>query len=146
VSSGPALVTVPPVVGIPFAQASSELQAKGFKVERADEDSNEPADTVLRQDPRANTDAPKGSTITLTTSNGPQTTQVPDVTTLDADTAQATLEQSGFNVKVAKQPTDDPSAENVVLDQKPAPNQQAEPGSTVTIFVGDFVSDTTTSP
>jgi serine/threonine-protein kinase len=145
VSNGPAQVAVPPVVGIPFAQASSELQAKGFKVERTDQDSNEPADTVLRQDPPANTDAPKGSTITLTVSKGPQTTQVPDVTTLDADTAQSTLEQSGFKVKVAKQQTNDPSQENVVLDQKPSPNSQAKPGATVTIFVGNFVSDTTST-
>ena len=145
VSNGPAQVTVPPVVGIPFAQASSELQAKGFKVERVDQDSNEPPDTVLRQDPGANTDAPKGSTITLTVSKGPQTTQVPDVTTLDADTAQSTLEQSGFKVKVAKQQTNDPSQENVVLDQKPSPNSQAKPGATVTIFVGNFVSDTTST-
>jgi len=145
VSNGPAQVAVPPVVGIPFAQASSELQAKGFKVERVDQDSNEPPDTVLRQDPGANTDAPKGSTITLTVSKGPQTTQVPDVTTLDADTAQSTLEQSGFKVKVAKQQTNDPSQENVVLDQKPSPNSQAKPGAAVTIFVGNFVSDTTST-
>ena len=136
---------MPSVVGIPYAQASSELQAKGFKVERVDQDSNEPADTVLRQDPRANATAPKGSTITLTVSKGPQTTQVPDVTTLDADTAQSTLEQSGFKVKVMKQPTNDPSQENVVLDQKPAPNTQANPGSTVTIFVGNFVAATTST-
>jgi serine/threonine-protein kinase len=146
VSSGPALVTVPPVVGIPFAQASSVLEAKGFRVERVDKDSNEPVDTVLTQDPRANTDAPKGSTITLEVSNGPQTTAVPEVSSLDVDTAQSTLEQSGFKVKVVKQPTNDPSQEGIVFDQKPAPNTQAKPGSTVTIFVGEFTADTTTSP
>jgi beta-lactam-binding protein with PASTA domain/predicted Ser/Thr protein kinase len=145
VSNGPAQVAVPPVVGIPFAQASSELQAKGFKVERVDQDSNEPADTVLRQDPAANTDAPKGSTITLTTSNGPQTTAVPEVVSLAADTAQSTLEQSGFKVKVAKQPTNDPSQDGIVLDQKPAPNSQAKAGATVTIFVGNFVAATTST-
>src|ERR687887_376949 len=149
VSKGPAPVDVPQVVNLPFAQASSELQALGFKVDRVDQDSNQPPDTVLAQDPHSAASAPKGSTITLTVSKGPQTTQVPDVTTYDADTAQSTLEQSGFKVKVMKQPTNDPSQENVVLDQKPAPNTQANPGSTVTIFVGNFVAattDTTTSP
>jgi eukaryotic-like serine/threonine-protein kinase len=144
VSNGPAQVTVPPVVGIPFAQASSELQAKGFKVERVDQDSNEPVDTVLRQDPPANTDAPKGSTITLTVSNGPQTTSVPDVTSLAADTARSTLEQSGFKVKVVQQSVTDPSLDGIVLDEKPSPDSQAKPGSTVTIFVGRFSSQTTT--
>src|ERR671932_350287 len=126
VSKGVAPVTVPPVVGIPYAQASSVLQAKGFKVERVDEDSSEPPDTVLRQDPRANTSAPKGSTITLTVSKGPQTTAVPEVTSIDADTARSTLEQSGFKVKVVKQPTNDPSQENIVLDQDPPSNAQAK--------------------
>jgi eukaryotic-like serine/threonine-protein kinase len=145
VSNGPAQVTVPPVVGIPFAQASSELQAKGFKVDRVDQDSNEPADTVLQQDPAANASAPKGSTITLNVSKGPQTTQVPDATTVDVDTARSILEQSGFKVKVVKQPTNDPSQENVVLDQNPAPNSQAKQGSTVTIFVGHFTGQTTST-
>jgi serine/threonine-protein kinase len=149
VSKGVAPVTVPPVVGIPYAQASSVLQAKGFKVERVDQDSTEPADTVLRQDPRANTTAPKGSTITLTVSKGPQTIAVPEVTSIDVDTARSTLEQSGFKVKVVKQPANDPSLEGIVLDQDPAPNGQAKRGSTVTIYVGDFTgqtTDTTTSP
>jgi eukaryotic-like serine/threonine-protein kinase len=104
---------------------------------------------VLRQDPRANATAPKGSTITLTVSKGPQTTAVPEVTSIDVDTARSTLEQSGFKVKVVKQPTNDPSQENIVLDQDPPPNTQAKPGSTVTIFVGDFAgqtTDTTSSP
>jgi beta-lactam-binding protein with PASTA domain/predicted Ser/Thr protein kinase len=145
VSKGPAPVDVPQVVSLPFAQASSQLQAMGFKVQRVDQDSNQPPDTVLAQDPQAGASAPKGSTITLTVSKGPQTTQVPDVTTLDPDLARSTLEQSGFKVKVVKEPTNDPSQDNVVLDQKPAPNERAKPGSTVTIFVGHFVNQTTTT-
>jgi serine/threonine-protein kinase len=150
VSSGPAQVTVPPVVGIPYAQASSELQAQGFNVKRVDQDSTEPADTVLRQDPAANTSAAKGATVTLTVSKGPTTTQVPDVTSIDSQTATATLEQSGFKVKVVRQQVMDPSQDNVVLDQKPPPNSQAKQGTTVTIYVGHFsgqtTSTTTTTP
>jgi len=145
VSKGPAQVTVPPVVGIPYAQASSELQAQGFGVKRVDQDSNEPADTVLHQDPAANTSAAKGSTVTLTTSKGPTTTQVSDVTSIDSQTATATLEQSGFKVKVVRQPVTDPSQDNVVLDQNPSPNSQAKQGTTVTIYVGRFSGQTTST-
>src|ERR671931_2523355 len=53
---------------------------KGSK-ERVDQDSDQPVNTVLAQDPQAGGSAPKGSTITLTFSKGPQTTPVPDVTT-----------------------------------------------------------------
>jgi serine/threonine-protein kinase len=145
VSKGPAQIAVPPVVGIPFAQAESELQAKGFKVERVDKQSNDPPNTVIAEDPRANTFAAKGSTVTLTVSTGPQTTAVPDVTSLDVDTARSTLEQSGFKVKVVQQPASDPSLEGIVLDQRPSPNSQAKPGATVTIFVGRFSNQTTTT-
>jgi eukaryotic-like serine/threonine-protein kinase len=143
ISKGPAQVAVPPVVGIPYAQADSELRAKGFKVDRVDKDSNDPAETVLAQAPRANTFAPKGSTVTLTVSNGPQTTAVPDVTSLDVDTARSTLQESGFKVKVVQQPADDPSLDGIVLDQQPAPNTQVKPGALVTIFVGHFSQTTT---
>jgi beta-lactam-binding protein with PASTA domain len=74
---------------------------------------------------------------------------VPDATSVDVDTARSILEQSGFKVKVVKQPTSDPSQEGVVLDQSPAPNTQAKQGATVTIFVGHFTgqtTDTTTTP
>jgi eukaryotic-like serine/threonine-protein kinase len=145
VSKGPAQVTVPPVVGIPYAQASSELQAQGFGVKRIEQDSNEPEGTVLHQDPAANTSAPKGSTVTLTTSKGPTTTAVPEVTSIDVQTATATLEQSGFKVKVVRQQVSDPSQDNIVLDQNPAPNSQAKAGTTVTIYVGHFSGQTTST-
>jgi serine/threonine-protein kinase len=146
VSTGPAPVVVPPVVGLPFEQASSVLQAKLFDVKRVDQDSNEPPGTVLGQDPRANTEAPKGSTVTLTVSKGPQTRAVPEVTRIDLDVARTTLEESGFKVKVVHQPTNDPSLDNIVLDQDPAPGTQAKPGATVTIFVGRFQETTTEVP
>jgi serine/threonine-protein kinase len=148
VSSGPASIVVPPVVGIPYAQAESTLKAKGFKVERTDIDSNEPVDVVLKQSPGANTSAPVGSTITLTVSKGPTETPVPDVTTYDKDTAKATLESSGFKVKIVPRDTTDPGAENVVLDQSPKPGSSAPQGSQVTIFVGRLTggsTDTTTT-
>ncbi|HEX6702063.1 MAG TPA: Stk1 family PASTA domain-containing Ser/Thr kinase [Gaiellaceae bacterium] len=143
VSKGPASIAVPPVVGLPYAQAESTLKAKGFQVTRRDVDSNEPADTVLGEDPGANTTAPEGSTVTLTVSRGPTKKPVPQVTTLDKDTAISTLQDSGFKVKVVPQDTNDPGAENIVLDQSPAPNTPAAPGSTVTIYVGHLVGATT---
>jgi len=136
VSKGPASIAVPPVVGIPYAQAESTLKAKGFKVTRVDRASNEPKDTVLGEDPGGNTMAPIGSTVTVTVSKGPTQVQVPDVTTLDKHTATATLESSGFKVKIVPQDTTDPTAENIVLDQSPKGNESAAQGSVVTIFVG----------
>src|ERR671933_262286 len=46
VSSGPAQVSVPQVVGLPFAQAESELKAQGFRVEQVTAESDDPVGTV----------------------------------------------------------------------------------------------------
>ena len=72
------------------------------------------------------------------------------VTSIDEQTATTTLQQSGFKVKVVRQQVADPSQNNVVLDESPPPNSQAKPGTTVTIYVGHFggqtTSTTTTGP
>jgi serine/threonine-protein kinase len=136
VSIGPALVTVPNVVGRPFEQASSELQGLGFKVAREDQDSDEPSGTVIGQDPDADSPARKGSTVTLTVSKGPKTRAVPNVEGLDRDSAVAAIEDQGFKVNVVEQETEDESLVNTVLSQDPEPDTQAKPGSTVTIVVG----------
>ena len=148
VSKGPAQVAVPPVVGLPYAQAESTLKAKGFQVTRTDVASTDPADTVLSENPGANTMAPEGSTITLTVSKGPTKKPVPPVSTLDKDTAVSTLKDSGFRLKIVPQDTTDPTQENIVLDQSPAAGTPANPNSVVTIFVGRLTAastDTTTT-
>jgi beta-lactam-binding protein with PASTA domain len=136
VSKGPAQVAVPPVVGKPFEQASSELQGKGFAVARRDVDSNEPAGTVLDQNPDANTFAAKGSTVTLAVSKGPTTVAVPNVEGQEREAAEAILKDAGFNVNVVEEETDDGNLENLVLRQDPPPDTRLKPGATVTIVVG----------
>ncbi|MGH3104911.1 MAG: Stk1 family PASTA domain-containing Ser/Thr kinase [Gaiellaceae bacterium] len=139
VSKGPKPIGVPPVTGQPFESANAQLQAAGFSVARRDVESNQPAGTVVEQSPAGNSTAAKGTTITLSVSKGPKTSTVPNVEGLDREIAVETLENSGFEVNVAEQETDDPSLENFVLAQDPPSGTQAKPGSTVTITVGRFV-------
>jgi eukaryotic-like serine/threonine-protein kinase len=138
VSRGVQPVGVPPVVGQPYDNAASTLEAAGFKVVRRNVASNQPADTVVAQSPGANALARPGSTITLNVSKGPKTSTVPDVTNLDEPTARSTLEQSGFKVNVTNEPTTDPGQDGFVLSQDPAGGTQAPAGTTVTIVVGKF--------
>jgi eukaryotic-like serine/threonine-protein kinase len=136
VSKGPAQVPVPPVVGKPFEQASSELQGRNFAVRRRDVESNAPAGTVVAQNPAANTFAAEGSTVILQVSKGPKTTAVPNVEGQERDAAVAALEDAGFRVNVVEEEVDSEDFSNIVLRQDPAPSAQAKPGSTVTIVVG----------
>jgi eukaryotic-like serine/threonine-protein kinase len=136
VSQGPRPIAVPPVVGQTYDSASSELQTAGFVVARRDEESTQPAGIVTGQNPAANSLHPRGSTVTVTVSKGPQVSTVPDVTGLDQDSALATLENSGFRTAVQKQTTSDPAQDGIVIDQRPFGGSQATPGTTVTIIVG----------
>jgi serine/threonine-protein kinase len=139
VSSGPKPIAVPPVVGEPYDQAASELQAAGFGVARRDVDSNEPEGTVIGQSPAANTSAAEGAVVTLSVSKGPTTSGVPDVTSQDEDTAVGILRASKFRVRTIRQDTADPLQDGIVLSQDPEGGAQAQPGSTVTITVGRVV-------
>jgi len=139
VASGPTLIGVPSVVGEPYDQAASEVQAAGFGVARKNVDATDPAGTVVDQSPTAGTSLTKGSVVTLTVSNGPKTMSVPDVSTLDEGTAVDTLKASHFKVAVTRQDTNDPGQDGIVLSQNPPAGSQAKPGSTVTIVVGRLV-------
>jgi serine/threonine-protein kinase len=145
VSSGPKPIAIPSVVGQPYESAAATLQAAGFAVARRDQDSNAPGGSVIDQDPAGGSTAAKGATVTLTVSKGPTTAAVPDVTSLDLDTAVATLEDSGFKASPTPEDTTDPSLDGVVLSQDPPGGAQAEPGATVTIVVGRYVAPAETT-
>ena len=150
VSKGPTPVTVPGVVGETIGQATGALNQAGFKVNPTYVDSDQPQNTVINQTPAQNETAAKGSTVSLTISNGPKTVAVPDVRTLDAGSAASTLQNQGFRVKFTSTPVTDPNQDQIVLDQSPEGGQQAKPGSVVTLDVGRCptggCSVTTTTP
>ena len=145
VSKGSKPVTVPNVVNLPFEQAQLELQQAGFNVSRIDVASDLKAGIVVRQDPTGGSESSKGSTVTLSVSQGPSTTAVPDVTTQDFAIAQATLEAAGFRWRVVYEDTTEPSFDGIVISQDPIGGSQAKPDSLVTLFVGRFTGETTTT-
>ncbi len=139
VSKGPKPVAVPNVVGQQYASAESALQGLGFGVARANVESDEPAGIVVGQSPGAGSEASKGSTVTLQVSEGPQTSEVPDVTSQDEASARAQLQSSGFRTHVVREDTEDVSLDGLVISQDPPGGSELEPGETVTLVVGRFV-------
>jgi eukaryotic-like serine/threonine-protein kinase len=144
VSSGPAQVDVPSVIGLPFDQASSALQRDGFAVARRDVESDQAKGTVVDQSPSST--APRGATITLSVSKGPKTSTVPDVTSQDEGSARSTLESAGFQVRVQHQDVPDPGLDGIVLSQAPTGGTKAKQGSTVVITVGQLVAPSPPPP
>jgi serine/threonine-protein kinase len=148
VSKGPKPIAVPNVIGTPFESAESALQGAGFAVAREDVDAEEPEGVVVGQNPAAGTQQAKGSVITLQVSRGPETSQIPDVTSLSEEDATAQLTQSGFEVQAVEEIVDTEDLDGRVLSQDPEGGTEADQGTTVVIVVGRFEppAATTTTP
>ncbi len=138
VSKGAETFGVPDVLSQSQESATEELTAAGFEVTAVIVASDAPAGLVVAQSPDSGAEAAKGSTVTISVSEGPQivTATVPDVTGFDRDSAQTELADSGFTPDVQEQETTDPNEDGLVLGQDPAPGSEAEQGATVTIVVG----------
>ncbi|MEW2086480.1 Stk1 family PASTA domain-containing Ser/Thr kinase [Streptomyces sp. NPDC005283] len=131
VSKG-APIDVPGVRGDSLQDATSELEAAGFKVKVASGQINSPeeAGSVAEQSAAEGTQLARGDTITLTVSKGPRMIDVPDVVGKKADEATSKLEAAGFEVKVEK---NFPFLGDKVESQSVAGGGQAPEGSTIII-------------
>lgn len=89
VSNG--MVSVPNVVNQSEAQAQATLQNAGFNVQVVDQQSSQPAGTVLAQSPLANSKAKKSSTITITVASSASVSAAPP----RANDPQAVVPDSG---------------------------------------------------
>jgi serine/threonine-protein kinase len=139
VSKGEQTFTIPDVRGQWQTPAIRLLQSYGFNPVTAEASSEEPVGRVIDESPAGGTAAPHGTTVTLTVSKGPETKNVPNVVSLDRESAIASLKSAGFEVDVQEEPTLDPNKDNTVSSQAPDANSSAPVGSTVTIVVGVYV-------
>jgi serine/threonine-protein kinase len=139
VSKGIERVAVPDVLQQTEESARQELAAAGFEVQVVEQPSSDtPAGVVFAQSPDPGTEAPKGSTVQINVSTGPEQAPVPDVIDQDEETAKQNLRDAGFRVRVNRVDTDDPLQDGVVVEQDPVGGSEAELGSEVTIVVARF--------
>ncbi len=140
VSKGPNLVTVPSLLGLEEAEASSQLRELGLLPNIESENSDEPEGTVIGQDPGPDSRLEKGTEVQLMVSNGAGTVVMPNVEGQPRDTAIATLRGRGANnIKVIEQETDVQSDDDRVTDQAPSAGTRIRAGDQVTIFVAVYV-------
>ena len=135
VSRGIEKVEVPDVVGKSDNEAAQILQDAGFVLTLPKSQFSGKAEgTVLAQSPKAGAEAAKGARITLTVSKGQQLIEVPDVVGKSSNSAQSTLEDAGFDVKVTEEFSTSIKKGNVI-SQSPSSGLPAYKGTTVTIVV-----------
>jgi len=129
VSSGQPL---PNFVGQQVTAAQGAAAAGGYSIDPVSvSNSSQPANTIIRQSPGANTPITSGEVVTVWVSSGPQEVNVPDVTGMSTSQAQQALTQAGFGVNVNQM-----GPGNTVGSY--SPTGQAPQGSTITINVGLF--------
>jgi eukaryotic-like serine/threonine-protein kinase len=142
VSRGQDLQPVPDVLGQTRSSAESELRDAGFIPNVETENSDEPEDTVIGQDPGPGGAVPTGSEVVITVSNGAGSVVVPNVIGQPEDTAINTLQGRGAtNIRVVEQETTDQSDDGRVIDQAPSAGTRIRSGDRVTLFVGVFVEE-----
>jgi len=129
---------VPNVVGDSKVVAEGDLGAFHFKSSAGIVSSTKPQGTVVAEFPKAGTEFPKGSTVTLNVSSGipakPTSVQIPNVIGMNAAPATHDLHAQGFVVSPTKAASTT-FAKNAVISTTPPVGSTAPHGSTVVMTI-----------
>jgi len=147
VSSGPAQVRVPDVLGESQTAAEAALTGAGLEVGTiSSRVSGQTPGSVLAQSPHGGVSLPSGSKVGLTIAQAPSQVAVPGVVGEDEAKAAAALGAAGLTPKIVSAKTSEPSRVGLVLKQSPAAGHRARKGATVTLTVGTLGPQTQTTP
>jgi beta-lactam-binding protein with PASTA domain len=142
VSRGPSSSTVPNAVGLPQSEGRSQLVKAGFAVTTAQVFSDQPAGTVVAQEPAAGEHSAPGTKVRLNVSKGAASADVPSEVGTLVDQAQADLAAKGFKPAVVRVASD--QAIDTVVSQSPD-GGQARKGATVRLSVSEGPPTATTT-
>lgn len=137
VSSGPASVTIPNVVGKTQSEAQAALTAAGLTLGAItyEHSATVAAGRTISQNPAAGTSAATGTAVALVISNGPIAVTVPNVVGMTLADAQAAIIAAGLSVGAITYQNTGPEPVGQVSSQNPAAGASVASGSTVAIEV-----------
>ncbi len=138
VSSGVAGVTLPDVKGYSVDSAENALKKEGFVVKRTEQHDDEIAEgIVISQSPVAGTTVPKGSTIELFVSIGPEikSVRVPNLVGMDETDTVIMLTELGLKVGNITQVNSDTVEKGKVCQQSVAEGQYVDEGTAIDFAV-----------
>ena len=134
-SAGPSSTQVPDVSGLSQSAAKAKLTAAGFSVSpsnKTEDSATVEKDKVTRTDPASGSAAPKGSTITIYTSNG--MTTVPDWTGKTQSEVTADLKNYDFTPVIQNEASDTVAAGSVTRTS-PAAGTKVAQDESITIYI-----------
>jgi serine/threonine-protein kinase len=127
VSKGRAPITVPQLTGRNINEVRAQLQQLGLTAIEQYKDSDQPADTVIEQSPKAGAGVGKDAEVKLVVSKGPPLITLPDLTNQQCQQAAQTLQGMNLRVRIDFNPN------GIVRSQQPGPNTQVPPQTEVAI-------------
>lgn len=131
------MVTIPAeLIGADQAQARQMLTEAGLKIQLGKKVASDEVEAgrVVSTDPKAGTAVPKGTTVTVNLSSGPESVSVPDLKGLSQAQARAALEKEGL--KLGEVETQDgPQEKDRVISSSPEAGSSVKKGDTVKIVV-----------
>ena len=129
-------VAVPDVVGEPFTDASTKLEAQNFQVDKVEQSDDTVAEgDVISQDPAGGSMIAPGTTVTLTVSTGQEKVSIPRLSGYSYKDAKNLLEGDEYGLTVEKSEQDSSAPKDEVINSNPPEGSQVEKGSTVTLLV-----------
>ncbi len=131
----PAQKTVTPVVGEQVDTARAQLLNAGFKVSELSETSTHPVGIVFGENPSGGTKANIGSTVTLTVSAGPQSTNVPAVQGQTLSQAKKAIQKAHLTVEATQHQSSSQVAPGDVISTSPSAGTSVPVDSAVVLVV-----------
>jgi serine/threonine-protein kinase len=134
------------VTGLSRDSAEDLLAKAGLEVAVEEQESEEPEDDVISQNPAGGTEVDRGTTVTITVSTGIERVSVPNVAGLSRRDAIDQLRSVGLTASPREVDVTDASQDGVVVDQRPAAGIEIEKGKSVVIMVGVLIQDDVVTP
>src|SRR6476646_8080425 len=136
VSASGGTVSVPSLVGLTRDKATDAISSTGLTLRIVTRNADDPADTVIAQDPAPGAFVGDGGSVVLVVSRGPPPVIITPVQGRAPADAQAALEAQGFVVNVKHQ-YDENVPVDVVIGTDPAGGTKSPRDSTIFLLVSD---------
>ena len=137
VSTGPANVNVPNVVGLTQAAATTAITGAGLVLGTVTTANSNgvPVGSVISQNPVSGTSVAPGSAVNLVISVGPLVVVLPNVVGLTQNAATGTLTAAGFSIGTVSTANSNTVVAGNVISQNPAGGASVSPGIPVDLVV-----------
>jgi len=116
-----------------------------FNLRSQEQESDEPAGTILSQDLKNGAKAKKGMTIGVVVSRGEELLKVPDVRGQDRQGALRTLQNAGVTVSREYKQVKSEKPKNTVISTDPPSGSKVEPETLVTLILSSGTPEGTTT-